>query len=102
VIQLCLLYLLAFLDRTNIGNAKIANLTKDVPMDTTHYNLTLTIFFIAYAAFEALANILLKRFKPSRFLPATMYVGSPICRSPAVADYFLGLSGAFACLAWAS
>jgi sugar phosphate permease len=69
---MCLLYLLAFLDRTNIGNAKIAGLTKDIPMDTQHYNLTLTVFFIAYAVFEALANILLKRFKPSRFLPTTM------------------------------
>jgi sugar phosphate permease len=67
-----LLYLLAFLDRTNIGNAKIAKLTTDVPMTTTQYNLTLTIFFIAYAFFEALANIMLKRFRPSRFLPITM------------------------------
>ncbi|KAH8879027.1 MFS general substrate transporter [Thozetella sp. PMI_491] len=79
---LCLLYLLAFLDRTNasplspgpgpIGNAKIASLARDVPMDTTHYNLTLTIFFISYAIFEALANVLLKRFRPSIFLPITM------------------------------
>ncbi len=43
-------------------------------MDTTHYNLTLTIFFISYALFEPLANILLKRFRPSVFLPAIMYV----------------------------
>jgi len=71
---LCLLYLVAFLDRTNIGNAKIAHLTTDIPMDTEHYNLTLTIFFIAYAVFEALANIMLKRFRPSVFLPITMHV----------------------------
>ncbi|KAB5576299.1 major facilitator superfamily domain-containing protein [Coniochaeta sp. 2T2.1] len=69
---LCLLYLVCFLDRTNIGNAKIAHLTTDIPMDTHHYNLTLTIFFIAYAVFEALANIMLKRFRPSVFLPITM------------------------------
>lgn len=43
-------------------------------MDTTHYNLTLTVFFIAYAVFEALANIMLKRFRPSVFLPITMHV----------------------------
>jgi len=62
----------SFLDRTNIGNAKIAHLTDDVPMTTQQYNLTLTIFFISYALFEALANILLKRFRPSIFLPVTM------------------------------
>ncbi|KAK0624038.1 major facilitator superfamily domain-containing protein [Immersiella caudata] len=69
---LCLLYLIAFLDRTNIGNAKIAHLTDDVPMTTTQYNMSLTIFFISYAAFEALANVLLKRYRPSVFLPVTM------------------------------
>lgn len=69
---LCLLYLIAFLDRTNIGNAKIAHLTTDVPMSTTQYNLSLTIFFISYAIFEALANVLLKRYRPSVFLPVTM------------------------------
>jgi len=41
-------------------------------MTTQQYNLTLTIFFISYAMFEALANILLKRFRPSVFLPVTM------------------------------
>ncbi|KAM7198120.1 MFS general substrate transporter [Rhypophila sp. PSN 637] len=69
---LCLLYLMAFLDRTNIGNAKIAHLMDDVPMSTSQYNLTLTIFFISYSAFEAIANVLMKRFRPSVFLPITM------------------------------
>jgi len=69
---LCLLYLIAFLDRTNIGNAKIAHLTTDVPMSTSQYNLTLTIFFISYSAFEVIANVLMKRFRPSVFLPITM------------------------------
>lgn len=90
---LCLLYLVCFLDRTNIGNAKIAHLTTDIPMDTTHYNLTLTIFFISYSVFEALANILLKRFRPSVFLPMTMYV---VCYSPYLeykVDNIAGYSG---------
>lgn len=71
-IQLCLLYLICFLDRTNIGNAKIAGLLDDVHMDTHHFNLTLTIFYISYAVFEPLANVLLKWSKPSIFIPAIM------------------------------
>ncbi|KAF7560340.1 hypothetical protein G7046_g3806 [Stylonectria norvegica] len=70
--QLCLLYLVCFLDRTNIGNAKIAHLIKDVPMTTTQFNSTLTIFFVSYAAFEVLANILLKSTRPSIFIPVIM------------------------------
>ncbi|KAH0491160.1 hypothetical protein TgHK011_002602 [Trichoderma gracile] len=66
---LTLLYLMCFLDRTNIGNAKVANLTKDIPMSTSQYNASLTIFFISYAIFEALANFLLKRTRPSIFIP---------------------------------
>jgi sugar phosphate permease len=69
---LCLLYLVCFLDRTNVGNAKIAHLTEDVPMTTSEYNATLTIFFVAYAVFEALANFLLKRTRPSIFIPIIM------------------------------
>lgn len=71
-IQLCLLYLICFLDRTNIGNAKIAGLMDDIHMDTHHFNLTLTIFYISYAVFEPLANVLLKWSKPSIFIPAIM------------------------------
>lgn len=71
---LSLLYLLAFLDRTNIGNAKIAGLGEDLNMNTQQYNDTLTIFFISYALAEPLTNILLKRLRPSIFIPIIMYV----------------------------
>lgn len=71
---LSLLYLLAFLDRTNIGNAKIAGLSEDLHMNTQQYNDTLTIFFISYALFEPLTNILLKRLRPSIFIPIIMWV----------------------------
>ncbi|KAK4167141.1 putative transporter [Cladorrhinum sp. PSN259] len=69
---LCFLYLLAFLDRTNIGNAKIAGLNKDLGLTTSSYNSTLTIFFISYAIFEPVTNIMLKRFRPSIFIPIIM------------------------------
>lgn len=69
---LCLLYLLAFLDRTNIGNAKIAGLGKDLGLTTSSYNATLTIFFISYSVFEPLTNVLLKKLRPSIFIPIIM------------------------------
>ncbi|CAK7566158.1 MAG: hypothetical protein SEPTF4163_004094 [Sporothrix epigloea] len=69
---LSLLYLMAFLDRTNIGNAKIANLANDLGLSTSRYNMTLTIFFISYSFFEPVTNILLKRLRPSIFIPIIM------------------------------
>lgn len=70
--QLCILYLLSFLDRTNIGNAKIAGLVKDLGLSTSGYNAALTIFFVPYAVFEPLTNVLLKRLRPSVFIPIIM------------------------------
>jgi len=43
---LCLLYLLAFLDRVNIGNAKIQGMTKELHMVGQDYSIALFIFFI--------------------------------------------------------
>lgn len=54
------------------GNAKIDGLQKDLKMTNNQYNITLTIFFISYALFEPLTNILLKRLRPSIFIPAIM------------------------------
>lgn len=63
---------MAFLDRTNIGNAKIAGLQKELGLTIPSYNATLTIFFVSYAVFEPLTNILLKKLRPSIFLPIIM------------------------------
>lgn len=69
---LALLYLISFLDRTNIGNAKIDGLQEDLNLTNNEYNDTLTIFFISYSLSEPLTQILLKRFKPSIFIPTIM------------------------------
>ncbi|KAJ5195356.1 Major facilitator superfamily domain general substrate transporter [Penicillium cinerascens] len=45
-------YLLAFLDRSNIGNAKIAGMMEDLSLDDRSYAWLLTIFYISYTVFE--------------------------------------------------
>ncbi|CAG8970654.1 hypothetical protein HYALB_00003408 [Hymenoscyphus albidus] len=47
-----ILYLLAYLDRGNIGNANIAGLSKDLHISGPEYQWLLTIFYIAYILFE--------------------------------------------------
>ncbi|TFY69078.1 hypothetical protein EVG20_g3300 [Dentipellis fragilis] len=66
---LTLLYLLSFLDRSNVGNAKIDGLTKDINVSPPAYNTSLALYFIAYVTFEIPANIILKRFDPQFWLP---------------------------------
>jgi hypothetical protein len=41
-----ILYMLAFLDRINIGNAKIQNMTTELHMVGNDYSIALFIFFI--------------------------------------------------------
>ncbi|KAL9126925.1 MAG: hypothetical protein Q9217_004101 [Psora testacea] len=71
---LSILYLLAFLDRTNIANAAVYGLQEDLGLTGTQYNTALTIFFVPYIVFEIPSNILLKRLKPHAWLSACMFL----------------------------
>ncbi|KAL8707525.1 MAG: hypothetical protein Q9220_007467 [cf. Caloplaca sp. 1 TL-2023] len=46
------LYLLAFLDRSNIGNARIAGMEEDLELHGNRYQWLLNNFYIAYIVFE--------------------------------------------------
>ncbi|KAG6004393.1 hypothetical protein E4U21_001113 [Claviceps maximensis] len=67
-----LLYLLSFIDRSNIGNAKIAGLDKDLDLHGFDYNAALSVFYVSYIIFEIPSNILCKYIGPGWFIPATM------------------------------
>lgn len=72
---LCVLYLLAFLDRVNISNAAILGLKKELDIETGNkYNTALTIFFVPYIICEIPSNILLKKFKPHVWLTLCMFL----------------------------
>jgi sugar phosphate permease len=60
------LYLLAFLDRSNIGNAKIAGMTQDLHLTSDDYDWLLTIFYISYILAAPLA-IMWKVVPPHRW-----------------------------------
>ncbi|KAF2203994.1 MFS transporter [Delitschia confertaspora ATCC 74209] len=70
---LCIVYLMAFIDRVNIGNAQLFSLSKDLHLDTNQYNIALAVFFVSYIAFEIPANIIMKRVKPHLFMSASMF-----------------------------
>jgi len=49
---LAVLYVICFIDRSNIGNAKIAGMEKELHLHGLMYNTALTMFFISYGLFE--------------------------------------------------
>ena len=67
-----ILFLLSFVDRGNIGNAKIEGLTTDLHLVGNEWNLVLTVFYFTYSPFEIPFNILIAKFKPSIILPVSM------------------------------
>ncbi|EXA36414.1 hypothetical protein FOVG_12320 [Fusarium oxysporum f. sp. pisi HDV247] len=66
-----ILYLMCFVDRANIGNARLAGLEEDLGLAGYDYNLLLTVFYISYIVFELPLNMVCKWIGPGWFIPAT-------------------------------
>lgn len=64
------LYMLAFLDRSNIGNAEIAGMKKDLKLGGDRYEWLLTIFYITYIVFEF--SLLFWKILPPHMVAATV------------------------------
>lgn len=86
-----ILYLLSFLDRTAIGNARIAGLSVDLGMTPMEYNLTVTVFFILYGLLEVPSNLMLKKFGASKWLSFIMFWWGTIMTLTALVKTFEGL-----------
>ncbi|OBT54896.1 hypothetical protein VE04_04891 [Pseudogymnoascus sp. 24MN13] len=63
------MYLLAFLDRANIGNARVAGLQKDLGISDTQYQIAITVTYVPYIAAELPSNLILKKIGPRIMLP---------------------------------
>jgi hypothetical protein len=61
-------YLLAFIDRANIGNARLAGLEKDLGLTGYDYNILLSIFYVSYSEFSPLP---MRKIGPSAHVSAT-------------------------------
>ncbi|CAI6086878.1 hypothetical protein V2G26_009616 [Clonostachys chloroleuca] len=63
-----LLYLLSFLDRVNIGNARLFGLEEDLGLHGDQYQIAVSLLFVTYILSELPSNLVIKHFKPSRWL----------------------------------
>ncbi|KAF7322123.1 MFS domain-containing protein [Mycena kentingensis (nom. inval.)] len=73
------IYPLCYLDRANIGNARVLNsethndLLSETHMTAYQYTIALMVFLIAYALFEVPSNYFLKKLRPSRWIAFLMF-----------------------------
>ncbi|KAL4781725.1 major facilitator superfamily domain-containing protein [Aspergillus varians] len=67
---LAILFLCSFLDRTNVGNAKILGLEDDLNITNHQYDIGLAIFYLFYILSEVPSNLIIKKASPKIWLPA--------------------------------
>jgi MFS family permease len=75
---LIFLFMITFVDRTNIANAKIEGMTTDLKMKGNDYNMSLWILNIPYICLAVPSNMLMKKgfVKPSVYLSTIMFCWS--------------------------
>ncbi|OZJ04709.1 hypothetical protein BZG36_01816 [Bifiguratus adelaidae] len=88
---LWIMYVLNYLDRTNIGNAQIAGMATDLDLTGSRYNWALSIFFFGYLLNEVPSNMILARTRPSIFLPGIMVAWGIISACTAAVQSYPGL-----------
>lgn len=90
--MLAVLYLIAHIDRANIGNAKIEGMVEELGMTGVQYNTILAVFFIPYVLFEVPSNILLKKWgRPSWYLGTLITIWGIIMTLTGVVKNYGGL-----------
>ena len=82
---------LSFIDRVNIGNARVAGLQTDLKMSDYQYSLALTITYIPYIAVEIPAGLILKRVGANILLPAMVTLWGLIATLQGLVTSYQGL-----------
>ncbi|KAI0080273.1 MFS general substrate transporter [Panus rudis PR-1116 ss-1] len=90
---LAVLYLLNFLDRGNIGNARLYHMQDDIHITDKQYLIALTVFFFPYSLFEPPSNVALKKLRPARWLGFIMFVWGIAMTMHGLVTNYAGLLG---------
>ncbi|CAK5273742.1 unnamed protein product, partial [Mycena citricolor] len=86
-----LLYLCCFLDRSNLGNARIAGMAEDLDLTGMRYQMAAAAFFVTYALLEAPCNVVAKCVRPSIWIPGLTLAWGIIMVSMAFVKTWRGL-----------
>ncbi|KAI0379557.1 MFS general substrate transporter [Hypomontagnella monticulosa] len=69
---LFVIYVMSFLDRINISNARIQGMTEDLDLYGNRFNIALFVYFIPYILLEVPSNMVFTKVKPSYYLSFLM------------------------------
>ncbi|KAJ6110899.1 hypothetical protein N7486_003134 [Penicillium sp. IBT 16267x] len=71
-----LTYLSCFLDRSNIGNVKVAGMPADIHASDSEFSTAVSIFYATYVVFESPWAVLMKKLTPRNILTGLCIVWS--------------------------
>ncbi|KIW14293.1 hypothetical protein PV08_07075 [Exophiala spinifera] len=71
-----LMFLMNYLDRINVSNARLAGLQDDLKMSDTVWNAGISTFYVGYLIGQLPGNLWLAKANPSKFLPIIMLAWS--------------------------
>ncbi|KAI0702376.1 MFS transporter [Cerioporus squamosus] len=92
-----IIHLLCFIDRSNIGNAKVLNrdegnsLVQTLKISNEQYLVALMIFIVAFTIVQTPSNYMLKRFRPSRWMALMMFCWGAMTMLLAAVQNYSGL-----------
>ncbi|CAI6095277.1 unnamed protein product, partial [Clonostachys chloroleuca] len=76
---LWIMCVMAYVDRSNIGNAMAAGMGAEVGLSDNDYALLISIFFVGYLIWEIPSNMILYRISPSLYLSVLMTLWGGVC-----------------------
>ncbi|TPX09562.1 uncharacterized protein E0L32_009305 [Thyridium curvatum] len=89
------IWLLSFIDRSNIGNAKIDGLATDLHIETgTGFNIALLVFYVPYILVDVPSNWIIKRVRAGIYLPTLITAWGLVCT---MTGFVTSLGGLIAC-----
>ncbi|KAJ5787830.1 Major facilitator superfamily domain general substrate transporter [Penicillium paradoxum] len=86
-----LVYLFSFLDRVNIGNARLYGLEEDLGLVGNQYQVAVSILFVTYCFFEVPSNLVLKKLRPSRYIATISVLWGIIATLTGITQSYGGL-----------
>ncbi|KAF2112236.1 major facilitator superfamily domain-containing protein [Lophiotrema nucula] len=87
------LYLMSFLDRSNIGNANLTSFSKDLNLVDNQYGAAVSVVYATYVVFEPFWNVMFKILTPKLLMTGSCVAWSALTIGTAFAKNFDQLVG---------
>ncbi|KAH7082842.1 major facilitator superfamily domain-containing protein [Paraphoma chrysanthemicola] len=89
--MICWIYLMNFMDRVNIGNARLYRLEADLNLTGNQYQIAVSILFVTYVIFETPSNLIIKKMQPARYLAGLVFIWGLVATFSAFVNNFASL-----------